>query len=60
MAKTYIPSAVDVANHANKYLTRWQAKMTIGASAEQVAALVDLLACLATFLQKWHKPAPVN
>jgi len=60
MAKTYIPSAVDVANAANRYLTRWQAKMTIGASPEQIAALVDLLACLATFLQRWHKPAPIN
>jgi len=60
MAKTYIPSAVDVANAANRYLTRWQAKMTIGASPAQIAALVNLLACLATFLQEWHKPAPIN
>ena len=60
MAKTYIPSAIDVVNHANRYLTRWQAKMTIGATGAQVAALVALLACLATFLQEWHKPTPIN
>jgi hypothetical protein len=60
MAKTYIPSAVDVVQHANRYLTRWQAKMTIGATTDQVAALVELLACIAVFLQKWHKPAPIN
>ena len=58
MAKTYIPSAVDVVNHANRYLTRYQAKLTIGASTEQIAALADLVACIATFLQKWHKPSP--
>jgi hypothetical protein len=60
MAKTYIPSAVDFVAHANRYLTRWQAQMTIGATAEQIAALVELLACIAVFLQKWHKPAPIN
>jgi hypothetical protein len=60
MAKTYIPSAVDVAYNASRYLNRWQAKLSIGATPEQLAALVDLLACLANFLQKWHKPTPVN
>lgn len=60
MAKTYIPSAVDVAYAANKYLTRWQGKLVAGATVDQIAALVDLIACLSTFLQKWHKPAPVN
>jgi hypothetical protein len=60
MSKTYIPSAVDVAYTANRYLSRYQAKMTISATPEQIAALVDLLACLATFLQKWHKPAPLS
>jgi hypothetical protein len=59
MAKTYIPSAVDIANHAHKYLTRYQAKLTLGASTEQVAALVDLITCLAVFLTKWFKPPPV-
>lgn len=60
MAKTYIPSAVDVVSAANRYLTRWQSKMTIGATTEQVQALIDLLACIAIFLQKWHKPTPIN
>ncbi len=60
MAKTYIPSAVDVAAHASKYLNRWQAKLVVGATTDQIQALVDLIACLATFLQKWHKPTPVN
>ena len=60
MAKTYIPSAVDVAAAASKYLNRWQAKLVIGATTDQIAALADLIACLATFLQKWHKPTPVN
>lgn len=60
MAKTYIPSAVDFASALNKYLTRWQANLTIGATTDQIAALVDLLACLANFLQRWRKPTPVN
>lgn len=60
MAKTYIPSAVDVATHASRYLTRWQSKLAIGATPEQIAALVDLISCLAVFLQKWHKPTPIN
>lgn len=60
MAKTYIPSAVDVASTASKYLNRWQGKLVVGATTDQIAALADLIACLATFLQKWHKPNPVN
>jgi len=60
MAKTYIPSAVDVATHASKYLTRWQGKLTVGATAGQVTALTNLIACLLTFLQEWRKPDPVN
>lgn len=59
MAKTYIPAAVDVANTAHKYLTRYQAKMTIGATTDQVLALTELITCLAVFLTKWLKP-PVN
>lgn len=59
MTKTFVPSAVDIANHAHKYLTRYQAKLTAGASTDQVAALVDLITCLAVFLTKWFKPAPV-
>lgn len=56
MAKTYIPSAVDVANHAHRYLTRYQAKMVVGATTDQIAALSELVACLAVFLSKWFKP----
>ena len=60
MAKTYIPSAVDVVTQANKYLTRWQGKMTAGASAGQITALTNLIACLLIFLQEWRKPTPIN
>jgi len=59
MAKTYIPSAVTIADQAHKYLTRYQAKLTAGATTQQVAALLDLIACLATFLNNWIKPPPV-
>lgn len=58
MTKTYIPSAVDTANAAHKYLSRYQAKLVQGATTEQVAALTELIACLATFLSKWLKPPP--
>lgn len=59
VSKTYIPSAVNVANAAHKYLTRYQAKLTVGATTDQIAALIDLIACLSAFLTKWFKPAPV-
>jgi hypothetical protein len=58
MAKTFIPGAVDIANAAHKYLSRRQAKLVQGASIDQIAALADLITCLATFLSRWHKPAP--
>lgn len=57
MAKTYIPAAVDVATHAHRYLTRYQAKMSLGASSDQILALTELITCLAVFLTKWLKPA---
>jgi len=60
MAKLYIDGSVDVVRAAQKYLTRWQSKMTVSATSEQIAALTDLIACIATFLSKWHKAAPVN
>jgi len=60
MAKTYIPSGVDVAQHAHRYLTRYQAKLTLGASSDQILALTELITCLAAFLAKWFKPTPVN
>jgi hypothetical protein len=59
MAKTYIPSAVNVAHVAHKYLSRYQAKLTAGATTDQIAALSDLIACLAAFLAKWLKPTPL-
>ena len=60
MAKTYIPGAVDVVAATSKYLSRWQSKLSVGATPEQITALVDLIACIAKFLQVWHKPAPIN
>jgi hypothetical protein len=56
MARTYIPGAVDIAQTTHKYLSRYQAKLTLGASADQIAALSELIACLAVFLSKWFKP----
>ena len=60
MSKTYIDGSVTVARAAQKYLTRWQSKLVVGATTDQIAALTDLIACIATFLSKWHKAAPVN
>jgi hypothetical protein len=58
--KLYIDGGVNVARAAQKYLTRWQPKMVVGATTDQIAALTDLIACIATFLSKWHKATPVN
>lgn len=58
-SKTFIPGAVDVANATHKYLTRWQSKLSVGATADQLIALTELITCLAAFLNKWFKP-PVN
>jgi hypothetical protein len=58
MPKTYIPMAVDLAHGLHKRLTRYQATLTIGATTDQVVALTELIACLATFLSKWVKPTP--
>lgn len=60
MAKLYIDGAVTVAAQANKYLSRWQSKLVVGATSDQIVALADLIACLASFLQKWHKVPPQN
>jgi len=60
MAKLYIDGGVTVARTAQKYLTRWQSKMIIGATTEQITALTDLITCIAAFLAKWHKATPVN
>lgn len=59
MARTYIPAAVDVATHAHRYLTRYQSKMAIGATSDQILALTELITCLAVFLTKWLKPTPL-
>jgi hypothetical protein len=58
MAKTYIPMAVDWASSTHKRLTRYQAQLSAGLSTEQIAALTELIACLATFLSKVTKPPP--
>jgi len=60
MARTYIPQAVDEAQQLANYFARWGAKMSIGASAEQLVALANLTACIAEFLQVWFKPPPVD
>lgn len=60
MTKTYIPAAVDKAEDMAKYFGRWQQKMIVGATTEQLAALADLVACIATFLARWHKPTPTE
>lgn len=58
-SKTYIPGAVVVTEKALKYLTRYQGVLSAGASTQQLSAIADLIACLAKFLQEWHKPSPV-
>lgn len=59
MAKTYIPEANDDAADLHRYLTRYQAKLMLSSpSAPQIEALVDLIACLVTFIQQWPKPPP--
>lgn len=58
MAKTYIPAAVDKAEDMSKYFGRWAAKMSVGATAGQLTALANLIACVAAFLVEWHKPTP--
>lgn len=60
MAKLYIDGSVNVVRAAQKYLTRWQSKMVAGATAGQIAALTNLISCLAAFLNEWHKATPVN
>ena len=54
--KTYVPGAVDEAEKLYKYLTRYQATLSQSLTGDQIAAVVELLGCLATFLQKVRKP----
>lgn len=58
MAKTYVPMAVDLAQGLHKRLTRYQATLSQGKTSDQLVALAELIACLATFLNKWPKPPP--
>jgi hypothetical protein len=60
MAKLYIDGSVTVVRAAQKYLTRWQSKMVIGATTGQVIALTNLITCIAEFLANWHKATPIN
>jgi hypothetical protein len=60
MAKLYVDGSVTVVRHAQKYLTRWQSKMVMSATPDQVVALTDLISCIAVFLSRWHKATPVN
>lgn len=58
--KTYIPGAVSFAKRLDKYLNRYEETILVGATADQIAAFADLVACLAVFLSKWFAPPPVN
>jgi len=60
MSKLYIDGGVTVARAAQKYLSRWQSKMVVGATSDQIVALTNLITCIAEFLNKWHKATPVN
>lgn len=60
MAKrTYVPMAVDFANLLHGKLTRYQEKLSVDKTPEQITALVNLITCLAQFLAVWFKPDPV-
>lgn len=56
MAKTYVPSANSIANRLHEYLTRYEEKLVADKTSEQLTALAELIACLATFIAKWPKP----
>lgn len=60
MSKTYVWGAVTIADKAHKYLTRYQAQLSVGATTDQLTALTELIACIAVFLTKWFKPPVVN
>lgn len=59
MARTYVPMAVTLAAGLHKRLSRYQATLVADKTGDQIAALSELIACLAAFLAKWPKP-PVN
>lgn len=58
MAKLYIDGAVTAAQHAQRYLVRWQPKLVQSATPQQVIALTNLISCIASFLVEWHKVPP--
>jgi hypothetical protein len=57
--KTYVPMAVYWANGLYTRLTKYQETLAQDKTSEQLTALAELVACLATFLAKWPKPPPV-
>lgn len=58
--RTYVPQANFIANKLHEYLTRYEEKLVDDKTSEQLTALAELIACLATFIQKWPKPPPNN
>jgi len=58
MAKTYVPMAVMWGEALHRRLTRYQSQLSAGKTTDQLTALAELIACLATFLQKWTKEPP--
>lgn len=57
MAKTYVPMAVDWAGGLHRRLTRYQTTLAAQAlTPAKLAALTNLIACLAEFLSEWRKP----
>jgi len=58
--KTYVPGANDTARRLDKYLNRYEDILSQGKTSDQLTALANLIACLATFIQQWPKPPPEN
>lgn len=56
MPFTYVPSANTLATGLHRYLTRWQAKLSVDKTADQLTALAALISCLADFIARWPKP----
>lgn len=56
--KTYIPMAVYWANGLYNRLTKYQETLSADKTTDQLVALANLIACLATFLREWRNPPP--
>lgn len=56
--KTYVPMAIYWANGLHKRLTKYQETLIQEKSVDQIAALADLIVCLANFINRWNKPPP--